>query len=112
MSTWEKLPPYTGEVHQGCLCCPPVEAKAPMGMIIAVGFGDARVTRDGDTIFDENNAPETDEDYHSLQEFEDMAMLNPDCDWRVILHAPLRSREYQRHDVGTWVLIKSGEGFA
>ncbi len=108
-----KVSPYTGDVHRGCLCCAPIEAKAPMGMLIGVGFGQAQVLKDGVVVFDENEVPvETEEDYHYLYEFEDMALLDPDHDWRVILHAPLRSREYQRHDVGTWMLIKSGEGFA
>ena len=106
---WEKLPPYTGKIHQGCLCCPPVEPSAPMDMLIAVGFGAAVVSRDGECVFQEQN---DDDDFHFLREFEDMAKADPDHDWRVLLDAPLRMREYQRHGDGQWTLVKSGQGFA
>lgn len=106
--TWKKLPPYAGTVHQGCLNGPRVTKIAPMDMSIAVGFGDARITKDGITIFDEMHA----DDFHILAEFEQMAQADPDHDWRCILDAPLRMQEYQRHGDGEWVLIKSGQGFA
>lgn len=109
MSTWTKLPPYTGKIHQGCLCCPPVEPAAPLDMIVAVGFGYAGVTRDGADVWHEDN---NEEDFRTLAEFEAMAKADPDHDWRVILEAPLRSREYQRHGDDQWVLVKSGMGFA
>ena len=109
MTKFKPQPPYTGTIHQGCNCCPPVEANAPMDMIVAVGFGTARVTRGRKIIFQEAY---NDEDFHYLAEFEEMAAKDPDHDWRVLLDAPLRSREYQRQGEGTWVLIKSGMGFA
>ena len=107
--SFTKVAPYQGEVHQGCLNCAPVEKLASMDMLIAVGFGYAGVIKDDEQIFFESV---DDTRYHSLQEFEDMALADPDHDWRVILDAPLRSRTYQRHDVGKWVLIESGMGFA
>ena len=106
--TWQKVSAWSGEVHQGCLNCPPVENVAPMDMLIAVGFGYAGVIKDNKEVFTEQN----DDDYHELQEFEAMALADPDHDWRVILDAPLRSRTYQRHETGKWVLIESGMGFA
>ena len=106
---WEKVAPYQGQIHQGCLNCPPVESIAPMDMLIAVGFGFAGVIKDNETVFMEQA---NDDGYHELQEFETLALSDPDHDWRVILDAPLRSRTYQRHDVGKWVLIESGMGFA
>ncbi len=111
MAKWKgKLePPYEGSIHQGCLNCPPVERIAPLDMLIAVGFGIARVTRGKKIVFQETA---DDEDYHRLAEFEEMAKTDPDHDWRVLLEAPLRSREYQRQGEGKWVLIASGEGFA
>jgi hypothetical protein len=111
MSKWSgKLePPYKGPIHQGCLNCPPVERIAPMDMLIAVGFGSAEVLRGKKVVFSEGP---NDEDFHTLAEFEEMAKQDPDHDWRVILDAPLRSREYQRQGDGKWVLIKSGMGFA
>jgi len=101
--------PYEGQIFQGCLNCPPVEKTAPMDMIIAVGFGVAQVTKDDELIYVEK--PD-EENYHELSEFEKMAKSDPDHDWRVLLEAPLRSREYQRQGDGKWVLINSGMGFA
>lgn len=109
MSKYQKLPAWTGEIHQGCGSCAHVEAVAPLDMIIAVGFGTAQVTKDDEIVYMEGY---NDEDFRSLQEFENMAKIDPDHDWRVLLVAPLREREYQRHGDGHWVLIHSGEGFA
>ena len=81
---------------------------ADMGMIIAVGFGDATVTRDGEVVYQENLY----DDFHYLQEFERMASIDPDHDWRVRLRGPLYEEVYQRQGVGEWVLIYDGKGFA
>ena len=107
--TFTKVPAWTGAIRQGCLSCPPVESIAPLNMTIAVGFGDARITKDGETIYQE---PYDKTELRTLAEFEDMAKGDPDHDWRAILIAPLRDREYQRHDESKWVLIGSGMGFA
>lgn len=111
---WEKVEPWKGPVHQGCLVCPPVLEVAPMDMLIAVGFGYAGVTKDGKEIFNEQEIDENTPmvDFPRLQQFEDMALQDPDHDWRVCLEAPLRGRTYQRHEAGKWVLIESNEGFA
>ena len=109
MARWKKQPPYEGEIHQGCLNCPPVEEIAPMDMLIAVGFGCAMVTCGKKVIYMEGR---DDEGFHALAEFEEMAKLDPNHDWRVRLEAPLRGRVYQRHDIGKWVLIESTMGFA
>lgn len=106
---FEKVEPYQGVVYQGCLNCQPVETIAPLDMIIAVGFGSAEITKDGEPIFWEKS---DDDDFHHLAEFESMAMEDPDHDWRADLQGPLRGRTYQRHDVGKWVLIDSNMGFA
>lgn len=109
---WIKAPAFTGTIHQGCLCCPPVEPKAPMNMLIAVGFGEATVRRDGEVVLDGENMPEDATDYYTLKDAEKLAAADPHHDWRVTLFAPMRGRVYQRHDVGTWVLIESNNGFA
>ena len=75
---WEKVPPYTGTVHQGCFCCPAVEAKASMQMIIGVGFGHAAVTRDGVEVYNENNHPEEMEDYARLEMFASRSSCHTD----------------------------------
>lgn len=94
--------------HGGCLVCPPAYGVAPMGTLIAVGFGDAHISKDGEVVFTEQDSDE----FHYLEEFEVMANGDPDHDWRLVLDAPLHSREYQRHDEEKWVLIKQGVGFA
>ncbi len=106
---FKKEKPYTDKIHQGCLNCAPVEEIASMDMVIAVGFGCAQVTKDGEIIFQEQS---NDENIRILNEFEEMAKAEPDCDWRVLLVGPLRESEYQRHGDKEWVLIDSGMGFA
>lgn len=81
---------------------------APLDMIIAVGFGTAQVIKGDKVIFRESN---NDEDFHCLQEFEHMAQIDPDHDWRILLDAPLQMREYQRQE-NRWVVIDVGPGFA
>lgn len=81
-----------------------------MDIIIAVGFGLAQVWKDKELIYDEVYSDEG--PWHNLLYFEEIAVEDPDHDWRVVLHAPLHSAEYQRHDKEKWVLIGSNEGFA
>ena len=107
--TWEKAPAWTGPLHQGCGNAPGVARTASLDLMIAVGFGQAQVTRDDELIFEEHPR---DEETHYLAEFEALAQADPDHDWRVRLNAPLRDEEYQRHGPGQWVLIQSGPGFA
>jgi len=109
--TWEKQELWEGPIMQGCANCPPVERIAPMDMVIGVGFGIAQVTKDNEIIFQETMEMDLD-DLPTLQDFEFLAEQDPDHDWRVLLEAPLRSREYQRHGLRKWVLIHSGRGFA
>lgn|SRR6478752_1272077 len=109
MRHWKKLPPYAGTIHQGCLCCPPVEEIAPLDTVVAVGFGCAMVQCGSKVIFAEGP---NDEVFRTLAEFEEMAQKDPDHSWLLILEAPLRGRTYQRQDVNKWVLVDSNMGFA
>jgi hypothetical protein len=112
---WEKAEPYKGTVHHGCLNCVGTHDVAPMDMLIAVGFGSAVATKDGQIVYDEQEAMRGGGDFDdlaTLQQIEDMAVADPDHDWRVVLHGPLRGREYQRHDAAHWVLVDSNQGFA
>ena len=81
---------------------------ADMGMMIAVGFGSAMVLKDDKVIYDGERSEET----HYLSDFEAMAKLDPEHDWRVELIAPLKELEYQRQEDGRWLLIRTGMGFA
>lgn len=83
---WTKLPPVQKSgVHKGCLCCPTPSVVASLEKQIAVGFGAAECTKDGDLVYD---------------------------DWRVVFHGPLHGETYQRHMENTWVMIESNMGFA
>ena len=113
--SWTKVEPYKGEIHHGCLNCGGTHEVAPMDMLIAVGFGSAMATKDGAVVYDEADVMHGTGDFDdlaTLQQIEDMAVKDPDHDWRVDLRGPLRGREYQRHDAGHWVLIDADQGFA
>lgn len=76
---------------------------------VAVGFGIAEIWRDDEVVFREGY---DDEHFRYLREFEDMAKVDSDHDWRCILEAPLWMNEFQRQAPGEWVLVRTGPGFA
>lgn len=109
--TWEKLQPLEhGGLRSGCLTCGPQPIALSSDAVIAVGFGDAGVTRDGAEVWSENGAEF--DDCWTMQDAEDEALKDPDHDWRIFFYGPLSESEYQRHSAGQWVLIKKGRGFA
>lgn len=110
MSNWTKLPPIKGG-YGGCLNCGYVYDVAPEGMLIAVGFGEAVVKKDGAIVYDENCC-EDEQDFWTLEDAENAAKEDPDHDWRILLDAPLSMREYQRQGENEWVLVNKGIGFA
>ena len=111
--TWEKLPPYEGPIHQGCLNCPSPTKTLKMNRRIAVGFGFAGITKNGEIIWHEPMCDEYDwRELPTLMTFENMARKEPDNDWRVIMDGPLHGEIYQRHDRNLWVMIDSNRGFA
>jgi hypothetical protein len=108
--SWEKLAPIKGGPG-GCLHCGYQHDVFPMDGVIAVGFGYAAVTRDGQHIYEE--PPDLDESkMWTGQMAEEAAKKDPDHDWRIHLVAPLSERHYQRQGDGHWVLYERGEGFA
>ena len=106
-TTWQKLPALDGRPNP-CGCCPPIPVRAHMDKTIAVGFGSAVVTRDGDVMLDGEHA----DDWISFADAEALAMDDPDHDWRVELYGPLHGEVYQRHAPGEWMLVEKNEGFA
>lgn len=80
-----------------------------MEATIAVGFGAAGVTKDGQEVWSESSA---DDGYWTLADAEREAAKDPNHDWRVFFFGPLSEAEYQRHGPRNWVLIKKGMGFA
>lgn len=108
---FEILPPVLKEdIKHGCLNCGHTEEIAHLESIVAAGFGYAGITKDGQSVYQDD--PHSEEDAPTLQRFEDMAKADPDHDWRFTLNLPLRDAEYQRQGDARWVLVKSGMGFA
>jgi hypothetical protein len=103
-----KLEPIKGG-HGGCLNCGYQYEVLPMNALIAVGFGDATVTKNDEIIYDEMTAGEN---LWTCQDAENAARQDPDNDWRIHLVAPLSERHYQRQGKNQWVLYDKGPGFA
>lgn len=107
---WKKLPPIKdGELCVGCLNCSTAEYVAPMDMYLPVGFGGANVTKDGLCVWDEQDPDGSD---WCVQDAEDLAVKDPDHDWRITRYGPMHGETYQRHGPGKWVCIESNKGFA
>jgi len=91
-----------------------------MGMerLLAVGFGDVLVTKDGSCVYSEEQESHNSEIARSEPVFwlgkdaERVAALEPDHDWRVQFIAPLYGATYQRQGTEHWVLVAKDEGFA
>jgi hypothetical protein len=107
---WKKLEPLKRVAPNPCLNCPDPPDSLPLNAIIAVGFGTTIVSKDGRQIFD-GERPDDDQ-FHRLEEFEKLAVADPDHDWQVVLHGPLHGETYQRHGDGLWVCVEQNEGFA
>lgn len=110
--TWEKLPAVEGSI--ACFTCG-CGARSDLDphRAIAVGFGDAGVTRDDETVWSEaSSSAETFDDFWTVAMVEEMAQADPDHDWRIYFHAPLYEATYQRQGDGVWVLVSKGDGFA
>lgn len=110
---WEKLPPIEPDkLHVGCSKCSTACLRAPMEMLICVGFGYAYVSSDGIRVYDgeqdlvDGNEPKT------VGEIEEMAKADPNHDWRIVKHGPLHGETFQRHGDWEWVCVESNEGFA
>ena len=109
--TWEKLPAIEGG-SGGCLHCGYQHDVLPMEAIIAVGFGSASLTKDGECIHDGERALHDEKEPWTVEQAEAEAAKDPDHDWRISLIAPLSERHYQRQGDKHWVLYEKGMGFA
>ena len=80
---------------------------------ISVGFGDAKLTKDGETIWEEDKTSDYSyDDCMSVAEAEELAKADPDHDWRIVIYGALSGRTYQRHGEMQWMLIERNLGFA
>jgi len=113
--TWTRLPGLSvSTLRSGCLCCGSREALLAPDALIAVGFGYAAVTCNGEEIWSENrNMPNatSNDDYWTCRIAERFARSDPDYDWRIVLQGALSDATYQRHGIGRWVLVHQGRGF-
>lgn len=107
--SFEKKPAIVG-TYGGCLNCGPRPSFFPMTGVIAVGFGSATLSKDGQVIYEEGDREF--EDCMTGEQAEALAAADPDHDWRIELYGPLSGRSYQRHGAGEWALIEQNEGFA
>lgn len=110
---FEKLPQIAKEeLHRGCLNCSTACLEAPMDMVVAVGFGSAFATKDGEVVYDELECDGNWDNFKTVVDIEAMAIEDPDHDWRIEKHGPLHGETFQRHGPGKWVCIESNQGFA
>jgi hypothetical protein len=93
-----------------CLCCSDTKSQICAESRIAVGFGLAELTKDGETIWMEDSHDW--EKCMTVAQAEELAKADPDHDWRIVLHGPLRGMTYQRHGDTQWMLVEKNEGFA
>jgi hypothetical protein len=77
---------------------------------ISVGIGYAALTRDGETVYEEDltgaHAPMT------VAQAEKLAQREADHDWRIHLVAQLEDRHYRRDGAGRWVIYERGYGLS
>ncbi|MGB5156870.1 hypothetical protein [Desulfobacterium sp. N47] len=103
--------PSVNSKNELCTFCGCKHSNLPMDEIIAVGFGNALLTRNGNCIYSEIDAQSCG-DYMSVAQAEEMAAADPDQDWRIHLLAPFSEQHYQRQGECHWVLYEKCEGFA
>jgi hypothetical protein len=80
--------------------------EAPIG----VGIGYAALTRDGETVYEEDHTGERDP--MTVAQAEWLAQREPDREWRIHLVALLEDRHYRREGAGRWVIYERGYGIS
>jgi hypothetical protein len=78
--------------------------------VIAVGVGYAALTRDGETVYQEDRAGQ--HEPMTVAQAERLAQREPDRDWRIHLVAQLDDRHYRRQGAGVWVIYERGYGLS
>jgi hypothetical protein len=77
---------------------------------IGVGIGYAALTRDGETVYEEDGKQQR--DLMTVAQAERLAQREPERDWRIHLVAQLENRHYRREGAGLWVLYERGYGMS
>ncbi|HZE12082.1 MAG TPA: hypothetical protein VE034_10935 [Burkholderiales bacterium] len=78
--------------------------------VIGVGVGYAALTRDGETVYEEDRTGE--HDLMTVAQAEGLAQREPDRDWRIHLVAQLEDRHYRREGASRWVIYERGYGMS
>jgi len=108
--SWVKLPPLTGGRTFGCATCGYKPEVASLDMKIAVGFGDAYLSKNGKVVWSEDCKDW--KDCITVAQAEEIAKKDPNNDWKIVLYGALSEAVYQRQGDSLWVLVKVGQGFA
>ena len=82
---------------------------ANLSTYVCVGFGEAKIYKDGVVFYDGEASEE--EEIKELSYFEEIAEKEPG-DWKLVLKAPLWNETWHRQGKGKWVCVELGEGFA
>lgn len=78
--------------------------------VIGVGIGYAALTRDGQTLYEEDRAGQ--HDLMTVAQAERLAQREPERDWRIHLVAQLEDRHYRREGASRWVIYERGYGMS
>lgn len=78
--------------------------------LIGVGMGYAALTRDGETVYEEDRTGQR--ALMTVAQAERLAQREPDRDWRIHLVAQLDDRHYRREGAGRWVIYERGYGMS
>ncbi|MBU4009703.1 MAG: hypothetical protein KJ882_02960 [Proteobacteria bacterium] len=97
--------------NEVCHFCGGQHTILPIEETIAVGFGNALLTKNNECIYSEMDANSC-SDYMTVSQAEDLAVTDPKHDWRIHLIAPFCELHYQRQGERHWVLYAKGAGFA
>lgn len=94
----------------GCLNCGYAHATLPLSAYIAVGFGDAHVSKNGKIVWREEPSAKR---WPRVRRFELMARrAHRRQDWRIVMDGPLHGETWQRQGKNHWVLVERNQGFA
>ena len=77
---------------------------------ISVGIGYAALTRDGETVYEEDRSGEREP--MTVAQAEKLAQRESDHDWRIHLVAQLEDRHYRRVGAGRWIIYERGYGMS
>lgn len=118
MSTRLKSAPRADDIARACVSiiattrrhwAKPDRVLAPEATI-GVGIGYAALTRDGETVYEEDHTGESAP--MTVAQAENLARREPDRDWRIHLVAQLEDRHYRRESAGRWVIYERGYGLS